>query len=118
MKSSAWFLGTVAICLLIAGAVLQTEEGSTFPQSSVAPRHDGHSVFSPAVAAWEFLSSSTAPPVEAACNAVGRRCFAPAAMQNSYNISPLYGQGFPGTAKPIAALHPSQSPTTPNALTS
>src|SRR6266478_6201573 len=116
MKSSAWFLGTVAICLLIAGAVLQTEEGSTFPQSSVAPRHDGHSVFSPAVAEWEFLSSSTAPPVEAACNAVGRRCFAPAAMQNSYNISPLYGQGFAGTEKTIAVIDSFGSATIANDL--
>src|SRR5256885_9871748 len=37
----------------------------------------------------QFLSSSTTPPGQAACNAVGRRCFNPAAMHNSYNYTSL-----------------------------
>lgn len=60
--------------------------------------------FQPAVAEWQFLTSSTVPPTEAACNAVGRRCFTPAAMQNSYNIPPLYAGGFTGKGKTIAVI--------------
>src|SRR5258708_31626285 len=111
MKSSAWFLGTVAICLLIAGAVLQTEEGSTFPQSSVAPRHDGHSVFSPAVADWHLISSGPAPPPESACFALGARCFTPAAMRAAYNYPPLPALGFNGKGKTIAIIDSFGSPT-------
>jgi len=59
---------------------------------SIASSHKDRTaaLFQPAVAEWQFLSSSTTPPSEAACFAVGRRCFTPAAMQNSYNVPPLY----------------------------
>ena len=52
----------------------------------------------PLVVDFEQVSAALAPPTEAQCNALGRRCFAPAAFQNAYNLSALYlaknqGQG-------------------------
>src|SRR6201987_5038047 len=73
-------------------------------------------VFQPAVAEWQFVTSSTTPPTEAACKAVGRRCFAPAAMQNSYNVPPLYDQGFTGKGKTIAVIDSFGSATIANDL--
>jgi subtilase family serine protease len=76
-------------------------------------------LFQPAVAEWQFLSSSTAPPSEADCFAVGRRCFNPTAMQNSYNVTPLYGAGFAGFSgqgKTIAVIDSFGSATIANDL--
>src|SRR6266849_3947288 len=104
MKSGGWLRGAVAICLLIAGAVFRTEQGSTFLQSSVAPRHAGHLAFAPAVAEWHLISSDTTPPPESACFALGVRCFTPAAMTAAYNYPQLYAQGFDGKGKTIAII--------------
>jgi subtilase family serine protease len=73
-------------------------------------------VFQPAVAEWQFLQSSTTPPTEAACFAVGRRCFTPAAMQNSYNVGPLYAAGNQGQGKTIAVIDSFGSATIANDL--
>ena len=45
----------------------------------------------PAVSDYQLLTASTTPPTEAQCFAIGRRCFTPTAMQNSYNLPALYG---------------------------
>lgn len=42
------------------------------------------------------VATGTLPPTQAACNAVGRRCFTPASMQNSYDITPLLAAGNDG----------------------
>ena len=51
----------------------------------------------PTVADYQFLSAGLTPPAESDCFSVGRRCFTPIAMENSYNLLPLYaahqGQG-------------------------
>jgi len=73
-------------------------------------------LFQPAVAEWQFLSSSTTPPTEAACFALGRRCFTPAAMQNSYNVGPLYAAGLTGRGKTIAVIDSFGSATIANDL--
>jgi subtilase family serine protease len=73
-------------------------------------------LFQPAVAEWQFLSSSTTPPTEAACFAIGRRCFTPAAMQNSYNLAPLYAAGNEGQGKTIAVIDSFGSATIANDL--
>jgi subtilase family serine protease len=73
-------------------------------------------VLEPAVAEWQFLTSRTTPPTEAACNAVGRRRFAPAAMQNSYNVPPLYAKGITGKGKTIAVIDSFGSATIANDL--
>ena len=58
----------------------------------------------PAVAEYQFLSASTTPPAEADCFSVGRRCFTPASMQNSYNLPPLYAAGNEGQGVTIAII--------------
>jgi len=73
-------------------------------------------LFQPAVAEWQFLDSSTTPPSEAACFAVGRRCFTPVAMQNSYNVGPLYAAGLTGRGKTIAVIDSFGSATIANDL--
>src|SRR2546428_7470691 len=52
--------------------------------------------FRPAVSDFEFIAASESPPTQAQCASVSRRCFNPTAMQNSYNLGPLYTQGFDG----------------------
>jgi subtilase family serine protease len=85
---------------------------------SIASSHTDRTaaLFQPAVAEWQFLSSSTTPPSEAACFAAGRRCFTPAAMQNSYNVTPLYAAGFRGRGKTIAVIDSFGSATIANDL--
>src|SRR3984893_16167287 len=58
----------------------------------------------PAVSDYQFLSASTTPPTEAACFALGRRCFTAAAMENSYNLLPLYQAGNKGQGVTIAII--------------
>jgi hypothetical protein len=50
----------------------------------------------PLISDWQFLSSGATPPSQAACNAVGRRCFNPAAMHNAYNYASLLALGHEG----------------------
>src|SRR5947209_1359972 len=52
--------------------------------------------FHPAVSDFKFLAASETTPTKAQCASVGRRCFNATAMQNSYNLGPLYGHGFDG----------------------
>src|SRR6266849_1620404 len=111
MKRSGWLSGVVAICLLIAGAVFLTEQGSVFPQSSMTPKYAGHPVFSPTVSEWQLISGGTTPPPESACFALGVRCFTPAAMRAAYNYPPLLAQGFDGKGKTIAIIDSFGSPT-------
>jgi subtilase family serine protease len=73
-------------------------------------------LFQPAVAEWQFVKSSTTPPTESACFAVGRRCFTPVAMQNSYNVGPLYAAGLTGRGKTIAVIDSFGSATIANDL--
>src|SRR3989442_15331784 len=61
-------------------------------------------VVHPLVSDWQFLSSSTTPPSQAACNAVGRRCFNPMAMSNSYNYASLLAAKNEGQGKTIAIV--------------
>ncbi|MGB9185753.1 MAG: hypothetical protein WCB67_16995, partial [Solirubrobacteraceae bacterium] len=58
----------------------------------------------PLVSDWQYLGASGTPPSQAACNAVGRRCFNPAAMANSYNYAGLHATGNEGQGKTIAII--------------
>ena len=91
---------------------------AAFKSSSTASRQIGRTpaVFHPAVAEWQFLSSGTTPPAESDCFAIGRRCFNPTAMQNSYNVTPLYGAGFSGQGITIAVIDSFGSATIANDL--
>src|SRR5256886_630081 len=82
----------------------------TLAQSAAAP------VFRPSVAEWRYLQSSPTPPTGAACYAAGVRCFAPAAMQQAYNVSPLYERGLTGKGKTIAVIDSFGSATIANDL--
>jgi subtilase family serine protease len=73
-------------------------------------------LFQPAVTELQFLSSSTTPPSEAACFALGRRCFNPTAMQNSYNLASLLAAGNQGQGKTIAVIDSFGSATIANDL--
>jgi subtilase family serine protease len=52
----------------------------------------------------QLVSASLTPPSEAQCFAIGRRCFTPISMQNSYNLGPLYTEGFEGQGVTIAII--------------
>jgi subtilase family serine protease len=64
----------------------------------------GAAALHPTVSDFQFLSAGTAPPSQAACNAVGRRCFNPTAMANSYNYASLLAAGNEGQGKTIALV--------------
>lgn len=68
-----------------------------------APKSGGVTV-RPTISDWQFLSASGTPPSQAACNAVGRRCFNPASMANSYNYATLHNLGNEGQGKTIAII--------------
>jgi subtilase family serine protease len=51
-----------------------------------------------------LVSAAPQPPTEAQCFAIGRRCFAPSAMQASYNLGPLYAQGLNGKGQTIVLV--------------
>jgi subtilase family serine protease len=65
----------------------------------------------PLVSDYQLVTSGTTPPSEAACNAVNRRCFAPAAMANSYDYASLHAAGNQGQGKTIAIFDSFGSPT-------
>src|SRR2546427_6725086 len=58
----------------------------------------------PLISDWVFLSADGTPPSQAACVAVNRRCFNPAAMANSYNYAGLHALGNRGQGKTIAVV--------------
>ena len=63
-----------------------------------------------------LISASTTPPTEAQCFAVGRRCFTPVSVQNSYNLPPLYAAGDEGQGVTIAIIDSYGSDTIANDL--
>src|SRR5881397_1891149 len=58
----------------------------------------------PLISDWVFVSADANPPSQAACAAVSRRCFGPAAMANSYNYAALHAAGNKGQGKTIAVV--------------
>jgi subtilase family serine protease len=58
----------------------------------------------PLVSDAQWISSDANPPADAACNAVGLRCFNPTAMANSYNYAGLHASGIDGRGKTIAII--------------
>src|SRR5436305_12178606 len=65
----------------------------------------------PTVSDFQYLGSGQAPPSEADCFSVGRRCFGAAAMQTSYNLGPLYASGNDGHGMTIAIVDSFGDPT-------
>ncbi len=85
-------LVAIAVSGITLGSMTQASSGVT------------SSVFVPAVAEWQFISGSATPPTEAQCYSVGRRCFTPQAMANSYNYALLLADGNQGQGKTIAVI--------------
>lgn len=89
-------IGTVAVCGI--GALAGTTPASALPALGRLP------VPVPTVSDYQLLATTLTPPTEAACLAKGRRCFTPAAMENSYNLLPLYAAGDEGQGVTIAII--------------
>jgi len=93
-----------ALALALAGSLAFAGPGQLAYVATTTSADSTGAVFSPAVAEWQFLSASTTPPTEAQCYSVGRRCFTPAAMANSYNYAVLLAGGSQGQGKTIAVI--------------
>jgi len=109
---------TVLLAALPMGAALAlfAQQTGKLPGSASQQKGRTAALFQPAVAEWRFLESSTTPPTESACYGAGLRCFTPVAMQNAYNVSALYTQGFTGKGKTIAVVDSFGSATIANDL--
>src|SRR5437660_8054476 len=97
------------LALLVLGAALVPVALST---TAIA----ASPVVNPLVSDWQYLSSSTTPPSQAACNAVGRRCFNPASMSSAYNYASVLAAGNKGQGKTIAVVDSFGSDTIRNDL--
>jgi len=90
--------------IFAAIAILLTITSTVLPIYATVTAVGNAPTLHPAIGDWLFLSSGTTPPSQAACNTVGRRCFDPAAMANSYNYASLLGSGNEGQGKTIAVV--------------
>jgi subtilase family serine protease len=88
---AALFAGLTAGVAVLAGGL--TPSGSA--KAAYPTPH-------PAVSDFQFISAAT--PTEADCEAVGRTCFTPQAIQSAYNVGPLYAQGYTGKGITIAIV--------------
>jgi subtilase family serine protease len=86
-------LAALAAVLLSAGMLVSSPGRSAV---AAVPR--------PLAVDFQQVGSALTPPTEAMCNAVGRRCFAPAAFQNAYNLSALYAAGNQGQGITVAVV--------------
>jgi subtilase family serine protease len=90
------------VAALVALAALAASMGLAGASSGAAAAQ-GQAV-RPLISDWQYLGSSATPPSQAACNAVGRRCFNPTSMANSYNYAVLHAAGNMGQGKTIAIV--------------
>src|SRR5579872_2605076 len=58
----------------------------------------------PMVSDYTLVGTGLTPPAETHCFLIGRRCFAPAAFQNAYNLPAVYGTGNQGQGVTIAVV--------------
>ncbi|HJS93869.1 MAG TPA: hypothetical protein VJ741_06370, partial [Solirubrobacteraceae bacterium] len=58
----------------------------------------------PTISDWQYMGNDGTPPEQSSCNAVGRRCFDPAAMANSYDYTSVHNLGNEGQGKTIAIV--------------
>src|SRR5215468_7819327 len=86
-------LPALVAALLLAGVWV-----SSPVQSSVT------AVPRPLAVDFQQVGTALTPPTEAQCVAQGRRCFAPAALENAYNLSALYAAGNQGQGMTVAVV--------------
>src|SRR5256886_16514834 len=78
-------------------------QSCALPISRVSAANEAFNVL-PLISDWVFVSADANPPSQAACAAVARRCFNPAAMANSYDYAVLHAAGNKGEGKTIAVV--------------
>src|SRR6266851_1204799 len=100
MKSFAACFGVLV--LLLATVVFAGTGNQS--QSSRASGGLDLAIPRPSVTDFQFISAGTTPPTEAQCEAVGRTCFTPQAIQSAYNVGPLYAKGYDGKGRTIAVV--------------
>lgn len=86
---------------LAAGAISALALGSS---ALTTPAVANPVAIHPLISDWAYLGNDATPPSQAACIAVNRRCFNPAAMANSYNYASLHTLGNNGQGKTIAVV--------------
>jgi subtilase family serine protease len=72
--------------------------------SGTAPVQSAVLAAQPMAVDFQQVGSALTPPTQAQCAALGRRCFAPAALQNAYNLSALYAAGNQGQGVTVAVV--------------
>lgn len=96
-------LAHVKRCFVPAAAAVLAAVGMV-PTVLVSSTASGMPLPTPTIGEYQFISSSQVPPTEADCFSVGRRCFTPTSIRNSYNLSPLYAAGHSGQGMTIAII--------------
>ena len=86
------------VALLVTGVVVAATVGTGPSLSATLP------AIHPTITDYQFIAGGTTPPTEAQCEAVGRTCFTPQAIQSAYNVGPLYAAGLDGTDITIAIV--------------
>jgi subtilase family serine protease len=89
---------------LAAGAISALALGSTAFTTPVVVNSVNSVAVHPLISDWAYLGNDGTPPSQAACIAVSRRCFNPAAMANSYNYAGLHAAGNQGQGMTIAVV--------------
>ena len=89
-------LAVLAVCVLVSAGLAAASGAPAAVSALPTPV--------PTVSDFQFLAASQTPPSEANCFSVGRRCFTPTSMQNSYNLGPLYAAGHSGQGVTIAII--------------
>src|SRR5262249_5738819 len=84
----------LGLCVLVCGLAFGGGGGTASSAASAGVR--------PLVSDYQLVGSAVAPPSQAACNAIGRRCFNPAAMAGSYDYASLHSAGDNGQGRTIA----------------
>ncbi len=87
---------------LASAGALAVSMSAAAATASAAPALQSASLV-PAVSDYVQVSSG-APPTEADCFAIGRRCFTPQAIRAAYNINGLYANGEDGSGMTIAIV--------------
>jgi subtilase family serine protease len=102
MKRSAACFSVLALLLATIVFTGTGTQARTPGASGVAARSEA--IPQPSVTDFQFIKEGTTPPTEANCEAVGRTCFTPQAIQSAYNLGPLYAQHLDGKGRTIAVV--------------
>jgi len=90
--------------VVVAMLVVATATALLLGVGSAPGRSGAQPLVRPMLDGVAYLGNSGQPPSQAACNAVGRRCFNPASMASSYNYAGLHAAGNLGQGRTIAVV--------------